>query len=242
MKKLFLILGGIVVVGLIIAAMYIALTIGLSCFIAYSNNARWRAVQQHEAQKQAEQTQKSIASWGQNSDIGAMEKQRQADANDATKPTLYVGPDGYDTEDNWLATGIAREIVEMAAFAALPDAPVSDLKIKAVVDPAKPAVHVEIAGLGGSSPLVSDLTPAFAWDPAGYAPLAAQVLGSTSASAPAPNQPDVLANLLNLTGKNLALEDVRLSADLQQHPASWADHDAAALVLTALALREDASS
>jgi hypothetical protein len=242
MKNLFLILGGILCLGLIVAAMYVGLTIGLSHYIAYSNNARWRAYQAKQAQQQAQQTQQSIASWGKNMEMDSMEKKWQAEAADPTKPTLFVDPDGYDNEDNWLATGIAREIAEMAAFASRPDAPA--LTVKATVDPGKPTVHVEIAGLGGASPLTSDLTPTFAWDPEGYAALATQVLGATpvAASTPASDQTDVLGNLLNLTGKNLAKEDVRLSANLQLHPASWPDHEAAALVLAALALREEGGS
>jgi len=132
----------------------------------------------------------------------------------------------------------------MAAFAAHPDQPAPTLTVKAAVDPARPGVHVKVGGLGGAVPLFNDLAPEFAWDPDGYAPLAAQVLGAVpaAASASASGQADVLANLLELTGKNLALEDVRLSSNLQRNPASWRDHEAAAFVLAALALREDAGA
>jgi tetratricopeptide (TPR) repeat protein len=243
MKKLFLILGGVVCLAIIVAAMYVALTLGLSVYIAYTNQARGRAYQSQMAQTETHQMQQQIASLGNNMTPDVVENKRKADELAGKLPTLFVDPEDYKTEDNWLATNISREIAEMAFVTAHPDAQLPDLTIRAVVDPDKPQIHVEIDGFRPET-IATDLTPVFAWDPEGYASLARQLLGATPGAAPAPDSDanDVLGHLLNLTGAKLAVEDVRLSGNLQQHPASWQDHEAAALVLTALALREEAGS
>jgi len=49
-----------------------------------------------------------------------------------------------------------------------------------------------------------------------------------------------MADLQELNGYKLAQADVRLSDDLQKHPASWPAHEDAAFALCALALRENA--
>ena len=240
MKKLFLILGGVVCIGLIITAMYVGLTIGLSYYLASEYKSRAMTYHNHAREAEIAQMKQSIMALGKNTDAG----QKRDEAELAGKlPSLFVDPDGYKIEDNWLATMISREIVEMALVAAHPEQPLPDLHVRAQVNLDQPAVHVEINGLAGTA-VTSDLTPAFAWDPSGYAPLAKQILGGTVAPAPAAESenPDVLAHLLELTGAKLAAEDVRLSANLQQQPASWQNHEAAALVLVALALREGTTS
>jgi hypothetical protein len=146
----------------------------------------------------------------------------------------------------------------MTFVAAHPDSAMPDFTVKSVVDAEKPEVQVTIGGFvtkdsaaspqSPSEPLQIRLTPAFAWDSAGYAPLVRQLLNSAGESparagtteAADNGAANVLDNLLHLTGKSLALEDVRISANLEKHPASWRDHEAAALLLTALALREHA--
>ncbi|HEY0256813.1 MAG TPA: hypothetical protein VGC39_05160, partial [Candidatus Methylacidiphilales bacterium] len=244
MKKFLLILGGAVCLMLIVAAMYTALTIGFSLYISSKYQAKMQARGRQVAQEEEQQMQQQISSLGNNMTPDFEEKKRRAEASDWKLPTLFVDPEGYNTEGNWLAAGISREIAEMAFLAVHPDAPLSDLKVKTEVDPDKPQVHIEINGFGTGSDatIVNDLTPAFAWDPAGYAPLARQLLGTTPspAAVAVTDENDILSHLLNLTGATLAAEDVRLSGNLQQHPASWQDHEAAALVLVALALREEA--
>ena len=98
---------------LIVAAMYVALTIGLSVYIAYTNQVRGRAYQSQTAQAQTHQMEQQIASLGNNMTPDSEEKKRQVEALDWKLPTLFVDPEGYKTEDNWLATGITREIAEM---------------------------------------------------------------------------------------------------------------------------------
>lgn len=132
----------------------------------------------------------------------------------------------------------------MSFLAVHPGQPLPDFQASAQVDPNKPSVHVEVdpTGAAGGNHLGIDLAPAFIWDPSGYAPLAGRLLGGTvPAAVPSPasqSEDDILTHLLNLTASELATEDVRLSANLQKNPASWQDHEAAALLLTAMSLRE----
>ena len=239
MKTLFYIIGGVICLGLIIAAMYVAMTIGLSVYIAHENNVKGQEYAAKQRGAEAQQLQQSIAAIGQNTSPD-IQKQHDHDELSGKLPSLFVDPEGYKTEDNWLATQISREIAVMAFFAAQPTAPLPDLKVMASVDPKVPSVHVAIEGWAAGA-TTCDLTPAFAWDPNGYAPLARLLIGGSAATPGAPADDDVLANLLELKGEKLAAEDVRLSADLQAHPASWQDHEAAALVLMALALRNEDS-
>lgn len=162
-----------------------------------------------------------------------------------TREPVLVDKESYKTEDNWLTTIISSDIADWAFVAVNPNQPLPDLKVKAEVDPAKALVHVEIGGFSGGTDTMttSDLTPAFAWDPEGYAPLASQLLGKTAGLPPPVSDSEgtnILGNLLVLAGPQIAREDVRLSAELEQHPASWQTHEAAALDLLALALRENA--
>jgi hypothetical protein len=246
MKKLFWIIGAVVCLALIVAAMYVALTIGLSVFIAYTNQMKGRAYAAQQAQTQADQMKKGIEAWGKNPTPNQYEAKRDADELSGKVPSLFADPEGYQTEDNWLASMISREIAEMSFMAAHPGAALPEIKAMAVVDPAVPQVQVEINGFNGEGGLAvsADLTPVFAWDPAGYTPLAQTLLGSTPGvpAEPETDANNVLGHLLNLTGPTIAQEDVRISAALQEHPASWQDHEAAALVLMALALREHAGT
>jgi|GEM_PF-2628327 len=213
MKKFFLIAGGSVLVGLL----GLGLFVGWFFYSVHSNRARAKIDYARGVQARAQQQ-----------------------AAEAARPML-IDPNNYQTENNWLATVISREIADMSLITAQPDQPPRDLKVKAVVDPGKPLVHVEMNGLN-DDPLVCDLTPSFAWDPEGYAPLARKLLGNTPGYPPVPDSDatDVLSHLLTLTGPEIAIEDIRLSDFLQHHPASAQAHEAAALVLTALALRENA--
>ena len=243
MKTLYYIIGGVVCIGLIIAAMDAAMTLGLSIYIAHTNTIRGQELaQQQQGASTADSTQQQnrqrwvMSSWG---DAELAEKKRDDDELSGKLPSLFADPGGYGTEDNWLATMISREIAEMSYFAAHPSAAVPDLKVRAQFDPTARQVQAKIDGFGTATISV-DLKPKFAWDPTGYAPLAGQLLGTTPgmAAIPVTDGNDVLTHLLNLTGPELATEDVRLSANLQAHPTSWQDHEAAALLLMALALRD----
>jgi hypothetical protein len=89
----------------------------------------------------------------------------------------------HSTEDDWLASGVAREIVLMSEAIRHPDQPLPQLEVDAKVDPATPSVHVEINGATDGKMIV-DLTPGFAWDADGYAPLAQKSLGAGQPTLP----------------------------------------------------------
>lgn len=243
MKKFFYIIGGIACVILIVAAMYVTLVIGITVYMTYAHQASMKARYDQVTQEEERQTRERIAALGNNMTPGFVDKKRDADELAGNSPSLFVDSENYQTEDNWLATKISREIAEMAFVTVHPDLPLPDLNIQAEVNPEKPLVDIALKGFDRGL-ITSALTPVFAWDPEGYAPLARQLLGTTSGlpAVPESEPTDVLSHLLNLTGPNIATEDVRLSANLQRHPASWQDHESAALILTALALREHAGA
>ena len=155
-------------------------------------------------------------------------------------PPVIVDSQGYGTENNWLACVIAKRMAGLAWLALHPGQPLPDLKVRAQVDADKATVHVEITGFA-AAPVVADLKPQFAWDPAGYAPLARQLLGNaTPPPAPANPLPDELTDLLELTGPNLARDDVAVSGLLASYPSWAAAHEDAALLAVGLALRDRA--
>jgi hypothetical protein len=172
--------------------------------------------------------------------VGALMGKASSEAAPASNATLTDNGD-YRTENNWLASAITQEIAGMAWLAAHPNGPVPTFQIKATVDPQKALVHVEIKGWTSDRTITADLTPAYAWDPQGYALLAHQLMGDQKVAEPSgADASDLLNDLLTPTGKVLATKDVELSRQLLQNPASAAVHDKAALLLLALAWREHA--
>jgi hypothetical protein len=222
MKKSCLIIAGILlVIGLVFAAV-----IGFRLYFAYQQIAMAKLVVAEQIKREQEQ---DLAN-------------RQSKATNRPGPSV-VDLHGYQTEDNWIAVSISHEIADLVALVNSPGQPPSNLQVTAKVDPEQSRVHVSITGWNGAaSPLQADLTPAFAWDANGYAPLARQLLGNTPGSAPeaGAGSDDIINRLLNLTGAEIATEDVQVSERLQRFPASPTHHETAALVLVALALRENA--
>ncbi len=159
-------------------------------------------------------------------------------------PAVIVDAQNYGTENNWLAHHIALRITTLCYLALHPDAAtVPDFKITAQVDAPAHTVHLDIANFS-PTPITANLKPEYAWDAAGYAPLASQLLGANP-PAPAgeiPPTPDLVSELLNLTGPRLAQADLRFSAQLAKTPAWSAGHEQAALLLVSLALRDRAST
>jgi hypothetical protein len=244
MKTIFKIIGILLGLVLVTGAMYVALVIGFSYYIAWGNQMRGRAyaLAHPNGVSYVQPSQAEAAP----SAAGPLPNKGGGVLPPAPPPqsSLFVDPAGFKNEDNWLATTISREIAGMALFASHPHQPLPNFAARAEVDPSAPKVQVAMNGIpnGGDGKLNATLTPSFAWDPAGYAPLAAQLLGTAKGIAPEPDGPetDVLKHLLQPTASGLAVEDMRVSNDLQQHPTSWQDHEQAAVVLTALAMREQA--
>ena len=159
-------------------------------------------------------------------------------------PAVLVDSAGYGTENNWLAHHIALRITTLCYLALHPDATTApDFKITAQVDAQAQTVHLTIHNFA-AAPITADLKPDFAWDPAGYAPLATQLLGANppAQSGTIPPTPDLVQELLNLSGPRLAQADMRFSTQLGKAPA-WAEgHEQAALLLVSLALRDRAAA
>ena len=157
-------------------------------------------------------------------------------------PPVIVDSFNYGTENNWLAHHIALRIVTFCYLILHPGAQSApDFKITAEVNASTHAVRLKIENFS-DAPVTATLRPAFAWDPAGYAPLVTQLLGNAPPSADGKSDGplDLLTCLLKLTGPNLAQQDTHLSVFLRTQPA-WAEgHEQAALLLTALALRDRA--
>lgn len=233
MKKFFLISGGVIILALIAFGFYEGMTL-LEGIYLYTHREEF----EERLAKSSEQAQlKSVAQ--------ETERLAQLKKSLDDQPSFFVDREGYQTEDNWLAANIIRELTGMSFEVMHPGDPLPDFHVKTQVDPDKPQVRVEVTGVdeGDDADVYADLTPTFAWDAQGYAPLAQKLLDRTkipSFNTLGDNATDILAHLQNLTAYDLAQEDVRLSANLQQNPASWQDHEAAALALTALALRENA--
>jgi hypothetical protein len=155
-------------------------------------------------------------------------------------PPILADPNNYGTENNWLACVIARRLVDFALLIRHEDALKSAaITVTANVDAAQRKVHLEIR-IPSQPTVTIDLQPDFAWDGHGYAPLATVLLGHAPGENPGKPLPDLLGDLQNLTGLQLAAKDVELSRLLQKHPAWAAAHEEAALLLVALALRDNA--
>jgi hypothetical protein len=153
---------------------------------------------------------------------------------------VLVDSQKYGTEDNWLASFIAREIAGESFAAGHPDDTLSTFQTHAEVNPEDHTVHVEITG-GANGDVEADLKPSFVWDGGGYVPLAQRCLsGGSPRGTDAPDDADILSDLQDLTANRLVEADQRLSGELAKTPASWRQHEAAALALCALALRENA--
>jgi hypothetical protein len=168
-----------------------------------------------------------------------------ADMKEGEDHPFLTDDGGYHTEDNWLASSIAREISEMAFVEAHPNQSMADLKVLADVQIPPGAgpvgVTVQISGWD-KDPISVQLAPDFAWDAKGYAPLATKLYGTVTGTPadPVTDATDILSHLLKPDGTTLAVEDVRLSGELTQKPLSWQVHEEAALLLTTVALRENA--
>ncbi len=229
MKKFLILAGGTIILAVIVFIGYV----GVRLYLEYYFFSHREEIEQ-KLHKSVEAAQdKAVAD----------DQAQQTKLNDSIRnnTSFLVDPEGYQTEDNWLAAGIGREIAGMAFIILHPGGQLPDFKVKAQVDPDKPQVHIEISGFDDeeNATITADLKPAFAWDAQGYAELARKLLGK-AASQSSGDSTDILTRLQDLTGHTLATEDIRLSANLQQTPASWQDHEAAALALTAMALRENA--
>jgi len=225
MKRPGLLIGGVIVIAIIVFGLFVAAKIAFPFYIAMHRDEMDARLAQADQRQQEQLNAQNIA---------------EARASNTPKPAPPPEPvpRNQPTEDDWIAANVAREIVSMAESIRSSTGPLPTLHAVAQVDPAGSAVHVEIDGTSGGQ-IIADLKPVFAWDPVGYAPLAQKALAGTAGDGWS-DPDDVMADLQELNGYKLAQADVRLSDDLQKHPASWPAHEDAAFALCALALRENA--
>ena len=153
-------------------------------------------------------------------------------------PPVPAAPAVYNTEQEWIVSDIANAILNVAAFARhesgpTPVASVTDLHIAPGVSLAKFRIE---AGAQYSIDVTQHL-----WAPDPFIPLARQALGPT----PGVEVPDdggaLRSALTDPRPEIIQSHNTRISARLRSDPRSPALHEQAALVLGALALRENAA-
>jgi len=195
-----ILIGG-VLVTLLLAGGYAGYQMAVSTYIAKLDKYK------DQMRKEVEEEQARIRP----APVPAIEPSR------VTLPAILVDPDNFKTENNWLASNIGLRIAELAYLELHPaETHQPDIKVHAQVKVEEHSVHLKITGFS-SDPVAIDLKPDFAWDPQGYAALATKLLGNTPPDSGTISEPlpDELTTLLQLTGPNLAHEDVTLSALLQ---------------------------
>lgn len=135
---------------------------------------------------------------------------------------------------------IVRGVVErLAALAALPAGRASAAGAVTVSTMASSPAVFSVT-LPGAAPVTLKVV-GHIWDPRTYAPIAA-TLGVAAAAPQAGGTPDTRAidALTDPSRETLIAEDVRVSAALRAQPRDPSPHEAAALLLGAMALREGA--
>ena len=141
----------------------------------------------------------------------------------------------YQSEDQWIVGQTARAVIDLAQFArtATPS-PIAQLTVtKMAVDPAQPA---RLTFRVGSRDVAIDLTT-YVWDPDAYVALA-RAEGAQAAGAEAPADDALAAALLDFKVETFQVQNDAVSIALHKEYRNPANHEAAALVLAAFALRE----
>jgi tetratricopeptide (TPR) repeat protein len=169
----------------------------------------------------------------------------------ANLPPILQDSSSIDgTEDNWLARLIVQDIAGQVITGLHLRQSLTDLPIHVDVnddDAISGDIHVHLMQWIDDPQLPAQklnqpLRLNFAWDDLGYSVLAEYLIG-THPIPPQTSDPDsgkLLGDLLDLNGPLLAREDVRLSALLQKNPLDPGAQSEAALVLAAMAWRENA--
>ena len=130
----------------------------------------------------------------------------------------------YRTEEAWVVTEVVRHVTELSAAAGAPGRELTSPVASA------PDHRYELGGVQ------VDLSAAV-WSPDAFAPLARALVGE-----PDPARPplDVHRTLVDLRAQQLVRQAADVDIHLRAHPRDAAGHEAAALVIAAFALREDA--
>lgn len=152
----------------------------------------------------------------------------------------------WQTEEQWLVDSIARDLVEMVRFAAGgAAAPAADSDV--TVTPAAGGLPLTVAASVAPGGDVGEpiALKTFVWAPGEYAGLVRSLLAAANVppattAAPPRDSTDLLQALTDPKPEVIERANQRVSAALTSGFTDPAHHDAAALVLSAFALREAA--
>ena len=144
----------------------------------------------------------------------------------------------YQSEDQWIVTQTARAVVDLARYArAGTPAPQADLVVSGMtVDPPNPE---RVAFRVGSHDVAIDLRT-YVWDPEAYVRLATSegAEASLGAGSAMETRDDVAAALLAFTVERFQVQNDAISIALTKDYRNPSNHEDAALLLAAFALRE----
>ncbi len=152
---------------------------------------------------------------------------------------------GYSDEQQWVVAEICQDIAEMACFARTPSNPpaVSISVSQEATTPTNPTYDVRIQGVGPEPRSFRVALQDYLWNPVNYTPLAVQLLGAQKPEerpAKSIGSNEIAKALLDLRGPVIQTENEKVSCLLEASLLDPDAHDAAALVVGALALREEA--
>ena len=143
----------------------------------------------------------------------------------------------YQNEDEWIVSQTARAVIDLARLVESgTPAPIGDIALTDVTRDPDPANPGRFALQIGPRPATVRVNT-YVWDPDVYLPLARTAGVVERESAPADTD-GVVAALVNLTAATLEAQNHKISAALAADLRNPSHHEAAAFLLTALALRE----
>jgi hypothetical protein len=156
----------------------------------------------------------------------------------------------YHTEEEWLVDGIVRDVAEMGFYARHHRAPgQKDFALSAQLTGAAGSSPVRVTISAGTDVTLTRDLPlsTFIWSPQEYEPVAAALIRSwrleAAAAADATRTDDaLLLALADPRGAVIERENQRASAELAANMTDPARHEAAALILASLGLRERAEA
>jgi hypothetical protein len=138
----------------------------------------------------------------------------------------------FQSEDQWIVSQTAVSVIDFAQYARTGKAaPLSTLAISRMhADPARPALTFRV----GSHDVAVSLAT-HVWDPDAYVELARR---EGASGQPGPVNDDIVNALLDLKLDTLRVQNDTVSIALQRDYRNPANHEAAAMLLAAFALRE----
>jgi hypothetical protein len=151
------------------------------------------------------------------------------------------GPRAYSTEQEWLISEIAGAIWNMSAFANGPGRSRTVTRVTEVREATAPVLAEFAIASGAESYNVKVTT--YLWAPEAFVPLVTTV-GDRSNGNPkaAAEDGDLILALTNPLPETIQAENIRLSRLLKTSPRDAALHQQAALLIGALALRDNAAT